>query len=474
MGRNENNGYREKRQIAGAKEKRKRGEDLLKIDLADTHQVHVAWGCIAEPGDDAIGTACELFGATTALECVLLGKELPFERLATRAGGAAELKDSEAEKESSAPRVAEHNSEQLEATQSTLDYGEPCVQGEWSPVERLRRRWHKVLERYRIRIERLNLDRVLEQTHELGVSILTPGMRQWPQAVNDLGACSPLALWVTGDIDLLHRPLSVAVVGSRDCSEVARLATMELTQSLATRGINVISGGAYGVDAAAHTGALQASGGVTTAVLCGGLDKLYPANNEHLLLEIQRRGVLVSESPPGKRPAAWLFLKRNRLISALAKVTVVAEAAKRSGALNTAHWALELGRGVGALPGSVNSAKCVGTNLLLRDGAHIILGVEDVLDLLGQFLSGSERISWQNGTDTGLSRQSRLEDLKRKGVYFSAIEECVYAALPTRTSVSEHDLSVEVAMSLGEISNALFSLQLAKLVEKQTDGWRKL
>jgi DNA processing protein len=159
--------------------------------------------------------------------------------------------------------------------------------------------------------------------------------------------------------------------------------TADLTAGLTERGVAVISGGAYGIDGAAHRAAL-ASDGVTVAVLAGGIDILYPAGHSGLLHRIGSNGLLVTEYPPGVRPARHRFLTRNRLVAAFAGAAVVVEAGLRSGAANTAAWARSLGRVVGAVPGPVTSSASAGCHALLRDGAHLVTRAEDIVEFVGR------------------------------------------------------------------------------------------
>lgn len=195
---------------------------------------------------------------------------------------------------------------------------------------------------------------------------------------------APAVLHVAGDVELLcaladRDAPAVAIVGARragaDGVEIAR----SLGRGLAAAGVTVISGMALGIDAAAHAGAL-AVGGPTITVLAGGADVAYPASKRSLHRELVRTQAAVSEMPPGFRPFRWCFPARNRTIAGLASMTIVVEAAERSGSLITADLAQELGRAVGAVPGPVTVPRCAGTNALLRDGAFVIRDAQDALD----------------------------------------------------------------------------------------------
>lgn len=207
--------------------------------------------------------------------------------------------------------------------------------------------------------------------------------RRYPERMLE-AADAPAVLHVAGDIErvlvLADRDVpAVAIVGARragaDGIEVAR----GLGRGLAAAGVTVISGMALGIDAAAHAGALEA-GGPTITVLAGGADVAYPASKRSLHRELVRTQAAVSEMPPGFTPFRWCFPARNRTIAGLASMTIVVEAAERSGSLITADLAQELGRAVGAVPGPVTAARCAGTNALLRDGAVVIRDAQDALD----------------------------------------------------------------------------------------------
>jgi DNA processing protein len=206
----------------------------------------------------------------------------------------------------------------------------------------------------------------------------------YPPALADLDAAAPRALLGRGDRGLLAslaEAPAVAIVGARKATTYGREVAFALGRDLATAGLPVVSGLAYGVDGAAHRGALDGNG-FTVAVLGGGPDVAYPAAHRRLQDEIVETGLLLSEMPPGRGPFRWCFPARNRIIAALAEMTVVVEATLRSGALITTTMASELSRRVGAVPGPVLSGLSAGTNHLLFDGAEVVRGAQDVLDRL--------------------------------------------------------------------------------------------
>jgi len=212
---------------------------------------------------------------------------------------------------------------------------------------------------------------------------IDPSSPDWPERLAHLDA--PLAgLWQLGTIG--PAPPSVAIVGSRRATfagvEIARSIACEL----ASAGIQVVSGMALGIDAAAHTGALDA-GGSTVAVLGCGVDVCYPPRHAELRSKIVASGSVISEEPAGTPPFKYNFPKRNRIIAALAHAVVVVEATERSGALSTARWAADLGREVLAVPGSIRSRQSSGTNLLIRDGVRPFLGIGDLMDAVPELSS---------------------------------------------------------------------------------------
>jgi DNA processing protein len=196
---------------------------------------------------------------------------------------------------------------------------------------------------------------------------------------------APAVLHVAGDARRLAAVAgdepAAAIVGMRMASAYGKDVARALARDLAAAGVPVVSGMALGVDSAAHAGALD-GGGLTIAVLGGGADVPYPASKRHLHAEIRRRGLVVSEMPPGFRARRWCFPARNRIIAGLADLTIVVEAAERSGSLITADLAAKLGREVAAVPGPVTSPGAAGTNALLRDGATLVRDAQDVLDAL--------------------------------------------------------------------------------------------
>lgn len=232
-------------------------------------------------------------------------------------------------------------------------------------------------------------EEILRATRLAGARFLIPDDPDWPAQLADLNvamvnnqAGAPFGLWIKG-ADLPDTSQSVAIVGSRAPTQYGTTVAGELAAELSASGIPILSGLAFGIDAAAHNGALRA-GGVTVGIVASGVDKPYPASNASLASLLVRRGAILSEAPPGTHPTKAAFLARNRLIAALSVGVVVVEAALRSGAKNTAAWASELGRVVMAAPGSVHSSLSTTPHNMIRSGqAVLVTGGRDVLEAVG-------------------------------------------------------------------------------------------
>src|SRR3954468_25094945 len=218
--------------------------------------------------------------------------------------------------------------------------------------------------------------KTLEAATRLGAIALIPDDAEYPALLRHIPDPPPV-LFVLGDPTLLSRP-AAAVVGSRDHSTYGAAVCRQIAGAAARNGIVVVSGMARGLDAVAHGAALD-SGGTTIGVLGNGHGVIYPAANRNLYEQVAARGLLLSEFPPGERPSAGSFPRRNRLISGLSRVTVVIEAAAGSGALITAGTALDQGREVMAVPGNITSPVSEGANRLIRDGAAPLLEPGDLL-----------------------------------------------------------------------------------------------
>ncbi len=218
--------------------------------------------------------------------------------------------------------------------------------------------------------------RVLDQLREIGAHCLIPTDPDFPAALREIPE-APTLLFLDGDVSLLRRP-AVAIVGSRDHTDYGATVAATIGAGAAAAGLVVVSGMARGLDAVAHAAALDA-GGTTIGVLGNGLGVIYPSANRRLYQRVESAGLLLTEFPPGERPGVGAFPRRNRLISGLARVTVVIEAAEGSGTLITVGTALAQGRDVMAVPGNITSDTSAGTNRLIRDGAEPLLELADLL-----------------------------------------------------------------------------------------------
>lgn len=214
----------------------------------------------------------------------------------------------------------------------------------------------------------------------LGARLLVHGERDYPSALVDIPDAPPI-LWATGDLTLLQRP-SVAMVGARNASSLGMRMSRRLGQGLSEAGLTVVSGLARGIDTAAHEAALLGEG-CTVAVMAGGIDVIYPPENDGLAREIDAKGCRISEHPPGLEPQARHFPLRNRIVAGLSRAVIVVEAAAKSGSLITAKAALDYGREVMAVPGHPFDARASGCNILIRDGALLVRGPQDVLEAMG-------------------------------------------------------------------------------------------
>jgi DNA processing protein len=278
-----------------------------------------------------------------------------------------------------------------------------------------------------------------------GLELVTECDEDYPATLRDLDG-PPAILWRWGSLEILRDPI-VAVVGTRRATPYGQRMAREIAGALARAGATIVSGMALGIDAAAHKAALDA-GGRTVAVLGTGADVAYPRGHVALHREIGARGLVLSELPPGARSHGGSFPQRNRIIAALARLTIVVEAPLASGALITARQALDLGRDVAAVPGPIDSPQSQGTNEYIRDGAHPITSVADAFMLAG--LSPPSRSAPEIGDET----EGRIWSALADGA--ATLDElCARAALPVTqclTAVTRLELRgvVECALT-GEI-----------------------
>jgi DNA processing protein len=388
------------------------GRDVSDPDSARDDLSRVVWSGLVEPGDGVAGMLIDALGAGDALAVV---------RSARRG--------------SAPPQEA----------------GIPA------------RDWSDALGRWRPRMASSEHEPgyALQVAAARGVRLVTPSDDDWPALLGDLGPHSPLCLWVRGDPTRLRgsRP-AVAIVGARAATGYGEHVAGELAADLARRGVDIVSGGAYGIDGTAHRAAL-AVGGTTIAVMAGGVERAYPAGHTSMFEQIAATAAMVSEVPCGGIPTKWRFLSRNRLIAALTGATVVVEAGMRSGSLNTANHAAALGRPIGAVPGPITSPSSAGCHRLLRENeARCVTSVEDVLELLDPgTLFGGELGGACSGVT--VSDRPRTDDTMR-----------VRDALSTRSQRTAQEVARRSGMSVVDVETRLGLLLLAGEAERETRGWR--
>ena len=306
------------------------------------------------------------------------------------------------------------------------------------------------LERWRPRLDTDVAQRAFHSASRLGMRLLLPGDPDWPRGMDDLGPHAPLALWcLGGPAPLGAAARSIALVGARAATGYGERVATEAACGLVDRGFAIVSGAAYGIDGTAH-GAALASGGVTVAVLAGGLDRFYPSGHAQLLARIAREGAVLSELPCGAAPTKWRFLQRNRLIAAMTRATVVLEAGARSGSLNTAGHAAALARPLGAVPGSVFSATSAGCHRLLREyDAVCVRDAADMAELAGD-----------SDGQVPLDGLEQHDELERR-----ALDALGGRARP------ELEVARSAGISLGDALSALGMLSLTGAAEETPAGW---
>ncbi|MEV5962289.1 DNA-processing protein DprA [Kribbella sp. NPDC051952] len=322
------------------------------------------------------------------------------------------------------------------------------------------------MERWSTRLAEADPERDLERAADAGARFVIPGDDEWPDQVEILAEAGqlsrragvPFGLWVRGPANLRHvLARSVAMVGSRACSTYGEHVAAELSAGLAENGVTVVSGGAFGIDAAAHRGALAASG-VTVAVLACGVDVSYPKRNSALFSRIVEQGLVMSELPPGCSPTKLRFLARNRLIAAGTLGTVVIEAAVRSGALNSAGWAEQCGRAVLAVPGPVTSRMSAGSHLLVRErDAVLVTSVPDIIEAISPLGTRLTPYPQEPRTVT----DDLDHDLRR-----------TLDAVPRIHPAPAPRIAITAGLDLLTTQTSLEALADLNLVEPSDEGWR--
>ena len=389
--------------------------------IASSRLASAAWSLLAEPGDETAGALRTALGTTVALDW------------AHRALTASD---------DGVPTVL---LAELATSAGTLDA---------ATAQRVRRG----VERWRRRAPGADPRPLLDRLERLDGRLVTPGEALWPSGLDDLAAAAPACLWVRGRLDVPRLDQrSVALVGSRAATPYGSLLAGELGAGLADDGFAVVSGGAFGIDVAAHRGVL-AAGGHTVVLLAGGVDRPYPAGHARVFEAVRNEGgAVVSEVPLGWSPTRSRFLLRNRLIAALARGTVVVEAALRSGALSTARHAAALLRPVGAVPGPVTSMSSAGCHGLIRDAvATCVTSVAEVAELVGAL--GRDALEPAQGE---LGASEALDETARR----------VLDAVPVRQGATSGSVLRTAGVGDHEGRAALGLLELGGHVRRTGDTW---
>jgi DNA processing protein len=315
------------------------------------------------------------------------------------------------------------------------------------------------------RLGQVDPARDLEAAHRLGLRFVIPGDAEWPVQLDDLHRAEtldhrggpPLGLWVKGPTRLDGLADAVAVVGARSATTYGADMAASMAGTLVRAGHPVVSGAAFGIDQAAHRGALAVEG-ANVAVLACGADRSYPAAHHDLLEHLRRTSAVVAEVALGCAPMRGRFLSRNRLIAALTKATVVVEAAARSGALNTASWAIRLNRPVMGVPGPVTSAQSEGVHQLIRSGAAtLVTRGEEILELVSE-----AGVHLATPTRPASRRRDRLPPRDQRAL------DAVPVVRPARVD----SIAATAGMAILDVQAALRRLDREGLVELLPRGWR--
>ncbi|MYX36764.1 DNA-processing protein DprA [Streptomyces sp. BoleA5] len=310
---------------------------------------------------------------------------------------------------------------------------------------------------YALRARRAQPERDLAAARATGTRFVCPGDPDWPRQLDDLGTERPYGLWVRGGASLRMWALrSVAVVGARACTDYGSHMAASLGADLAEAGWVTVSGAAYGIDGAAHRGALSVTG-ATVGVVASGVDVAYPPGHAELIGRIAEQGLLIGELPPGSHPTRSRFVLRNRVIAALTRGTVVIEAQYRSGSLITARRARKLGRFVMGVPGPCTSSLSRGVHELLRADGVLVTGAADVIELVGRI-----------GEDLAPERRGPVlpRDL------LPPATARVLEALPARGGVRHEELAVAAGGTPDDTVTRLHELHALGFVERDGPRWK--
>jgi DNA processing protein len=341
-----------------------------------------------------------------------------------------------------------------------------------------RRALQAAVNRWRLRLPWLPDDAGLAAARRDGIRLICPADPRWPGRLDELGPVRPYALWLRGQADLYEACLrSVSMVGSRAATGYGAHMAGEIAADLGERGWTVVSGGAYGIDAAAHRGALV-TGAVTIAVLACGVDYPYPAGHADLFATIAEHGLVISEWPPGRQPARLRFLVRNRTIAALSCGTVIVEAGERSGALNTARHAAQLGKPLMAVPGPVTSAQSAGCHRIIREwGATCVTSADHIIEMLSPLGTPETLPAPATGAPTATVLPSRnpqpaTADATPSRDELDADSARVLDALPARGAAGTSTIAAEAGVDLDTVLRCLGMLAGSGFIERCDRGWR--
>ncbi|WP_353890438.1 DNA-processing protein DprA [uncultured Aliiroseovarius sp.] len=298
-----------------------------------------------------------------------------------------------------------------------------------------------------------------------GAKMVAWGTPDYPELLSEIPDPPPF-FWAMGDVSLLHRPM-VALIGARNASSIGLRMARKLSRELGEAGFTIVSGLARGVDTVAHEVALEA--GKTVAVMAGGVDVIYPKDNTVLGEQIARQGLRLSEQPPGLTPQARHFPRRNRLISGLARAVVVVEAAAKSGSLITARNALDQGRDVLAVPGHPFDARASGCNFLIRDGAALVRGAQDVIEAIGPAVSAPQKTVPAPAPDAKVSKPRDTRTLAETSKLHSQILARLGPS-PLAEDQLIRDLGDLTGAGSGDILPELVNLELEGRIMRQPGG----
>jgi DNA processing protein len=405
--------------------------DSLDRDAIRDHFARATWTGIAEPGDRTAGLVVAALGAADALDAVVARWPAPQWSAAVQHAGVDDIPESE---------------------------------------------FAQAIERWQPRLKSAAALLAVRQAARYGARLLVPDSADWPRGMDDLGPHAPIALWMRGtDSALAALDTSIAIVGARAATGYGEHVTMDVSAGLVDRGYAIVSGAAYGIDGMAHRAAL-ASHGITAAFLAGGVDRFYPSGHDALLTRIVAEGAVLSELPCGQPPTKWRFLQRNRLIAAASQATIVVEAGWRSGSLNTAGHAAQLGRPIGAVPGPVTSAASAGCHRLIRDyGATLVTTADEIAELHGH----------QPDPRVGSGATPPVpDDSKNRSAVPAGSEPGARPTPPEQTRLLDAlsfssprevpDIAARAGLSVAAVQSLLGALEIDERVAERERGWVKI